>query len=230
MKTYKYQLHTHTKPCSACSQLSPAELCKDLHDHGYQGTVLTNHFYHGNSGIDRGSNTSWTTFVDAYANDYQQCLEEAKKYDLDILFGIEEVVAPGLEILCYGLTPKTLYDNPHLRDCSLEVFAKTMRENGVILIQAHPFREVFYIPEPRVLPLEHIDGIEIYNRGNGTADMDKKAAIFSMEHPHLIPTSAGDAHRLGEIAYGGIEVTARLRNEQALAKCLQSRNYRLLNV
>ena len=228
METYKYQLHTHTAPCSACAQLSPRMLCRDLFEHGYQGAVLTNHFYHGNTGIERGNAKTWETFVDAYANDYRLCLEEARKYDLDILFGIEEVVAPGLEILCYGITPKVLYDNPQLRYCSIIDWVQIMRRNGVVLIQAHPYREVFYIPKPGVLPLEYIDGIEIYNRGNATRDMDKKAVDFSDKHPNLIKTSGGDAHRLGDISHGGIVVGDRIYSEQELANCLRRGQYTLI--
>lgn len=226
MGQYKYQMHTHTLPCSACAHMSPTELCEVIHKAGYQGAVLTNHFYHGNCGIDRGK--EWTSFVEAYERDYQACVAEGKKYDLDILFGIEEVVAPGLEILCYGITPKTLYDNPHLRHCSLEEFAKTMRQNGAVLIQAHPFREVFYIPKPGVLPLEFIDGIEVYNRGNATDEMNQKAMEYARRHPHLLQISGGDTHRAQDFAFGGIQTSSRIKTAEELAVCLQEKNYTLL--
>ena len=50
---YKYQMHAHTSPCSACAVMSPAELVESLYSGGYSGCVITNHFYNGNSGIDR---------------------------------------------------------------------------------------------------------------------------------------------------------------------------------
>ena len=53
MGKYKYQLHTHTSPCSKCGAMSPEELARALYEGGYAGAVLTNHFYGGNSGIDR---------------------------------------------------------------------------------------------------------------------------------------------------------------------------------
>ena len=226
MKEYKYQLHTHTWPCSACAPMSPAELCQALHEAGYQGAVLTNHFYHGNTGLDRAS--AWEDFVGAYEVDYQACLEEAKKYDLDILFGIEEGVGMALEVLCYGITPQVLYKNPQLRDCKVEEFWRVMRENGVLLIQAHPFREASYIPEPCVLPLERIDGVEVYNRGNRTALMDEKAMEVASSHPCLIQTSGGDAHRPNEVAFGGIQTTRRLKTLEDLVACLRQKDYRLI--
>ena len=228
MSQYKYQMHIHTSPCSACGRMSPAELCEALHENGYQGTVLTNHFYHGNSGIDRSESTTWEAFVSAYEKDYLECLEEAKKYDLDIIFGIEEVVIPGLEILCYGITPQILYDNPQLRNCSIEEFTKTLRKYGVVLIQAHPFREACYIPNPGHLPVEYIDGVEVYNKGNSTEEMNQKALDFANEHPHFIKTSSADAHTTDRVMFGGIMTDTRISSSKELAEILRSGKYELI--
>lgn len=226
MKQYKYQMHIHTSPCSACGRMSPKELCQTLHENGYQGTVLTNHFYHGNSGVDRS--LSWNDFVSAYEKDYLECLEEAKKYDLDIIFSIEESVIPGLEVLCYGVTPKVLYDNPQLRDCPIDEFTKIMHQNGVVLIQPHPFREAFYIPNPGHLPLEYIDGVEVFNRGNSTDEMNQKAVTFANENPHLIKTSSADAHTTDRVMYGGIITETRIKSPLDLANTLRNGNYSLI--
>ena len=227
MANYKYQMHIHTAPCSACGRMSPAELCEALHENGYQGAVLTNHFYHGNSGVDRSENTSWEEFVSAYEKDYLECLEEAKKYDLDIIFSVEEVLIPGLEILCYGVTPEVLYANPELRSCSPERKVEILRQNGVLLIQPHPFREAFYIPNPGPLPLEFIDGVEVYNRGNGTDEMNKKALEFANEH-NLIKTSSADAHSTDRVPCGGIITEKRIKSPQDLVNTLRNGNYTLI--
>ena len=63
---YKYQMHTHTSPCSRCGRLTPEELAQSLAEGGYQGAVLTNHFKGGNSGIDRS--LPWEKFVEASAS------------------------------------------------------------------------------------------------------------------------------------------------------------------
>ncbi|MBQ4509448.1 MAG: hypothetical protein II984_01880 [Clostridia bacterium] len=226
MKQYKYQMHIHTSPCSACGRMSPAELCQALYENGYQGTVLTNHFYHGNSGIDRS--LPWKDFVSAYEKDYLECLEEAKKYDLDILFGIEEAVVPGLELLCYGITPKILYDNPQLQNCDVEEFTKTLRQCGVVLVQAHPFREAFYIPNPGPLPLKYVDGLEIYNSGNSTDEMNQKAMNLANENPHLIKTASADAHTTDRVMYGGIITEKRIKSPQDLITTLKERSYTVI--
>lgn len=226
MKTYAYQLHTHTTPCSLCGAMTPTELCRALHENGYAGAVLTNHFYHGNSGVDRS--LSWQDFVAAYERDYLACLEAAKAYDLDILFGVEESVAPGLEILCYGLTPAVLYRHPELHHGRLETWPRVMRENGVVVIQAHPYREASYIPAPGTLPLEYIDGVEVYNRGNSRPDMNEKAVAFADAHPHLIRTSSADTHTPETVPVGGILCRSRLRTESDLAATLRSGDFQLI--
>ncbi len=226
---YKYQMHMHTTPCSACGGLTPQTLCQALLENGYQGGVLTNHFYHGNSGIDRGESTSWETFVRAYEEDYLACKQEAEKYGLDIIFSIEESVMPGIEVLCYGITPKILYDNPQLIKGEIDEWIRVMRENGVVIIQAHPFREADYIPNPGPLPVELIDGIEVYNSGNSRDEMNEKALEMAEKHPHLIRTSSADAHWPDRIPFGGIMTEHRIRNEQELARVLRSGEYQLLS-
>ena len=228
MAKYKYQLHIHTAPCSKCGQMTPEELCRTLYENGYQGTVLTNHFYHGNSGIDRSEGTSWNEFVAAYEKDYLECCEAAKKYDLDIIFSIEEGLGAGTEILCYGVTPKILYDNPHLRYCPPMDFLYTMRENGVLLIQPHPFREADYISKPGPLPIALIDGIEVYNAGNGTEEMNDKAMALANENPHLIRTSSADAHTVDRVANGGIITEGRIRCLEDLVRTLREGTYELV--
>lgn len=158
-------MHAHTSPCSACAVISPEELVEGLYSGGYSGCVITNHFYNGNSGIDR--KLPYNDFIKKYEEDYLECKKAAEKYNLDILFGIEERLLDCLEILCYGITPQFLYDNPDLlSDYSAENWYKAIHEFGAVCIQAHPFRDREYITNPRTLPLDCIDGIEVYNYCN----------------------------------------------------------------
>ena len=224
---YKYQMHIHTTPCSACGGFTPETLCQALLENGYQGGVITNHFYHGNSGIDRSENTSWEQFVSAYEQDYLACKQEAEKHGLDIIFSIEECVIPGLEILCYGVTPKVLYDNPQLREWNLEEWVRVMRENGALVVQAHPFRHADYIPNPGPLPVEMLDGIEVFNRGN-SAEENQSALEMAEKYPHLIRTASADAHWPNHIPYGSIMAKRRITNEQELVALLKSGEYELI--
>lgn len=222
---YKYQLHTHTAPTSKCARTTSSELIKELYDAGYAGCVLTNHFYHSNTGVDR--ELAWDDFVAAYERDYLECKREAEKYGLDVIFGIEEGVEGYDEILCYGVTPKMLYEHPELRECSAELWYRVMHELGVIVIQAHPYRVLRKVPDPKPLPLEFIDGIEVYNYCNPRKD-NENAESFAKLHPELILTSGADTHDTFDVPFGGIVTERRIADERELAEILMVGKYQLL--
>lgn len=222
---YKYQLHTHTSPCSRCGAMTPAEFCRALHENGYAGAVITNHFMNGNSGIDRS--LTWQEFVKAYEDDYLACRKEAEKYGLDIIFGIEENVGGGLEILCYGITPELLYAHPELINPDAKKYAKILHGAGALVIQAHPFRSRSYIKKPGPLPLELIDGIEVYNAANPPEE-NELAEKFAKANPHLILTSGADTHKTETVAHGGIITKTKISNEAELVAVLKSGDYKLI--
>lgn len=222
---YKYQLHAHTYPCSGCSEMTAKELVEGLHQGGYQGCVITNHFIGGNTGIDRS--LSWNEFVKQYEDDYLECCKYANEYDMDIIFGIEEGVEAALEILCYGVTPEMLYAHPELAKAGPKEWYNIMHAEGGLCIQAHPFRERAYIPKARMLPLDCIDGIEVYNAAN-TEKNNKEAEEAAAKHTEFILVSGADAHRKGEVCSGGMETDKRIRDGKELVEVLKAGEYRLI--
>lgn len=222
---YKYQLHTHTTPCSKCGRLTPDDLVESMLTGGYQGCVLTNHFYGGNTGISR--EIGWEAFVREYENDYLNCKAAAEKHDLDVIFGVEQSIGGGREILCYGITPELLYDNPDLKERNVELWSRVVRDFGALVIQAHPFRVREYITDPGTYPLELIDGIEVYNRGN-TPEANEAAEKFALENPSLIFTSGADTHTVESFPFAGIETDERIKDGAALVALLRSGKYELI--
>ncbi len=225
MSEYKYQMHTHTYPCSHCAVMTPEELAKALHKGGYSGCVITNHFFNGNTGIDR--RLPWNDFVKQYEIDFLECKNQAKKYNLDIIFGIEEHIGGGLEILCYGITPDILYDRPELKERGYEQWFKLVHSQGGIVIQAHPFRRRLYIPEAKPLPFEFIDGIEVFNAGNSMRD-NLEAEYLAEKHPEFICVSGADTHDESTVCLGGIISPRRIKNEKELVNLLKSGEYKLI--
>lgn len=225
MSEYKYQLHCHTAPCSACSMMSPQELARTLRDSGYSGACITNHFFNGNSGIDRS--LSWEDFVGAYEKDYLECKKYADPLDVDVIFGIEEGVGGGLEILCYGVTPDMLRAHPELREKNPRIWYEALSPLGVLIIQAHPFRERSYITTPGILPLELIDGFEVYNSEN-KPEANQRAKEFAELHGELILTSGADSHKPANLACGGISSPCRIRTPEQLTAVLRSGDYKVL--
>ncbi|MBQ4071166.1 MAG: hypothetical protein IJD51_01960 [Clostridia bacterium] len=221
---YRYQLHTHTSPCSRCAVMHPEDLAEGLYSQGLAGAVLTNHFFGGNSGIDRA--LGWEAFVERYERDYTECRAAAEKYGVDIIFSLEEHLDGGREVLCFGVTPEMLYKHPELMARDQEIWYNTLHGGGGLLIQAHPFRRRAYITAPYPLPLSHLDGIEIYNYGN-TPEENLMAEEFAGEHPELILTAGADAHSTRTLSFGGIATDERIRDEAALCRILRSGCYEI---
>ena len=222
---YKYQMHTHTTPPSKCGVMTPRELCAALKEGGYSGAVLTNHFMHGNTGISR--ELPWEEFVGAYEKDYLDALDAAKEFDVDILFGIEEHVGGGVEILLYGITPKWLYEHPELREGGIERYKKATEGTDILIIQAHPYRVREYITTPGPLPIHFLDGIEVYNRANQPHE-NPLAEELARENPHLILTSGADAHKTDTVVFAGIATKERITDEKKLVEILVSGDYEII--
>ena len=161
---YKYEMHIHTASCSGGGS--------DIRDHidvliqkGYSGMVVTNHFFNGDTRVDR--NLPWDNFVDAYRQDYLYGLEYAREQDFDLLFGLEEHVGNGQEILIYGITPDLIAEHPELKTPDPVAYAEVVHKAGGLIYQAHPYRNTWYITCPQPLDcLDRLDGIEVYNAGN----------------------------------------------------------------
>ena len=225
---FLYEMHQHTYPCSACAAVRPDEAVRRLKAHGFAGMVLTNHFYHGNTGIRR--QMPWEDFVRPFEEAWLEAKDEGDRLDFDVLFGMEEGVGEGKEVLLYGITPQLLYDHPELRDIRREqdylaYLAGLVHEAGGVVYQAHPFRVRDYILRPwEPLEARWLDGIEGYNAGNSALD-NARAVQYSRQTG--LPMIAGtDAHGQEPVRYG-IAAPYRLRTDGELLRVLTEEDYTL---
>ena len=221
---YKYEMHIHTRPCSGGGS-DIREHIDELIQKGYSGMVVTNHFYAGDTRIDR--ELPWEDFVDAYRQDYLYGLEYAKERDFDLLFGLEENVGCGQEILIYGITPELIAEHPELKRASAEAFAEVVHSAGGLVYQAHPYRARDYIRKPFPLEcLDQLDGIEVYNAGN-EPEWNESARIFAEERG--FPCVAGsDGHSVASAGRAGIAVGERIGDNEELIRILKSGEYTII--
>lgn len=218
---YKYEMHIHTSPCSGGGA--------DIRDHidclkkkGYSGMVVTNHFYGGDTRIDRG--LPWEEFVNAYRQDYLYGLEYAKRVDFDLLFGLEEQVGNGQEILIYGITPDLIANHPELKYASAEAFAKVVHSAGGLVYQAHPYRNRWYISAPYPLDcLDKLDGIEVYNAGNEKEWNDSAKRLA--EEKGLLCVAGSDGHSTASAGKAGIATKVRIKSNKDLVRILKNQEY-----
>ena len=216
---YKYEMHQHTAPCSKCGHGDPAQTVYALKEAGFSGLVITNHFLHGNTGIDR--DLPWKDFVRFYELDYLAAKEAGDAIDFDVIFGIEEHVGNGKEVLLYGITPGFLYDHPELSCGKLEVISPCVREFGGLVFQAHPYRSRSYIADPQLnLPVELLDGMETFNACNPEEE-NLQAAEYAKQH-NLLVCAGSDAHYEQFENRFGIICDHRIHDSAELAEALRN--------
>jgi len=218
-KLFKYETHIHCKLCSACSVVSPEEIVKAYAKAGYSGIVLTDHFIHGNSSVP--ANLPWEDRVRAYYNAVLIGREADKKYDLDVLFGLEHYYGHGgKEALLYGLTLDFVLENEPLfaRD-KIEELCKAVQDFGGFVTQAHPYRDRSYITldAPDISKLA--DGIEVFNACNYPNENEQALALAKRLGKRMM--SGADDHFAKLAGKAGMAFPHRLRTTQELACALR---------
>ena len=190
---YQYELHMHSREASLCGKGSIHDMIRRYAYLGYTGAVRTDHFFRGNTCIDR--DLPWEAFVDGYSRGYYEGQETAQKLGFHLLFGVEEGYGGGKEFLAYGIEPEFLKENPQLRFGGVAAWSAALHSVGGFLAYAHPFRVRDYISDPYAMPdLSLADGIEVYNRGNRPEDNQKAVDVFGNSDMVLI--AGTDSHRI----------------------------------
>ena len=188
---YKYETHTHTAEASGCASATGAEQARRYKAEGYDGIFVTDHFFNGNSAVPR--DLPWKERVDLYCKGYENAKAEGDKIGLKVFFGIEYTYQ-GADILVYGLDKQWLYDHP---DCDKDFFkfCNQAKEAGALMIHAHPFRGYDYL-QGRILLLPNwVDGVEVYNSGNGEEVWNDRAEWYAEEFGFR-RTAGTDNHHL----------------------------------
>lgn len=188
MEKYRYEVHLHTKEASACSQVCGADYIPLYKAAGYDGIIVTDHFFRGNSAIDRS--LPWEQWVDEYCKGYENAKAAGDAAGLKVFFGIEENFH-GDEYLIYGIDKAWLRANPDIIHWQPHEMAEAVHKAGGLIVQAHPFRERGYLSAVNVHP-HQVDAFEAFNFGN-LPYMDAFASTYCREHG-INMTSGGDVH------------------------------------
>lgn len=222
---YAYETHLHTNVGSACGRATPQEMVQACKDAGYTGIFVSDHFFYGNTAIDR--KLPWKEWVEGYCSAYEQAKEEGDKIGLQVFFAWESSYE-GNDFLIYGLDKQWLLDHPEIKDASVEEQYEMVHRAGGMVIHAHPYREEFYIPAVRLFP-EHVDGVEVLNASHahkfpepgGGSVFDRRALAYAIEHD-FPQTGGSDIHSV-DLFGGGMAFSRKLNSiadfcEAVLAK------------
>lgn len=224
---YKYELHLHTKEASACARSGGADLVDFYIENGYQGMVVTDHFYHGNTAADR--DLPWEDFITEYCRGYEAAKSAAEGRDFDVFFGIEEKFALWDEYLVLGITPEFLKAHPEIRDMRGKDFFEFMHKAGAFIIQAHPYRERAYMrAETVMLRPNDVDAIEAYNCGN-TPECNRRGYEYA-KATGLPMTGGSDRHAASGDGFSGVVLPFRPSNIHELIEAIRTRKTEVINL
>ena len=210
MQQMKTDMHTHSKGVSLCSHVWAKELVDNKTEQGYDAVVLTNHCQ------------SWYYKPEEHAEYIQKVIDEynlAKSYGemrgLKVLLGLEvTIVEPHYaDWLLYGVTESFLRQSPCLYLLKQKELFDLCEANGIVLVQAHPFR-----CEGGPGYVQYMHGVEINCTAGDLAGKDKVIA-FANEH-NLLITCGTDYHGLNAFR-GGTLLPSTIENAQDLAKYLK---------
>lgn len=218
---YKYELHCHTKETSLCGQVPAAEIVKMYKEKGYDGIVITDHY----SPMTFKPSRVWRpqTDIDFYLKGYKEALKYADE-NFAVLLGMEiRYYATANDYLVYGMTEEFLRNNGNLMKLYPKRFYKLAKENNMIVLQAHPFRNSLM---KRISP-EYLDGTEVYN-GKADLEANLRAAQWAEENNMKIRVSGSDFHRPSNLATGGIITDEPIRTNDDLLRILRSGDFKII--
>lgn len=229
--SFLYETHLHTKESSACGHNTAEELVCAYKEAGYTGIMVTDHFYRGNTAVDR--DLCWEDWVEAFCKGYENAKASGDRIGLQVFFGWEES-HQGTDFLIYGLDKQWMKQHPELKEVSIEEQYELVHQSGGMVIHAHPYREAWYIPEIRLFP-DVVDGVEVFNashyernlREDGRSLYDIQALAYAEKY-NLPQTGGSDIHSTN-LLYGGMAFSKKLADVQDYRRAVLQREGRPLD-
>lgn len=223
MKTegFIYETHLHTKEASGCARNTGEEMARAYAAHGYTGIIVTDHFFHGNSALDR--KLPWHEWVERFCLGYEHAKAEGDKLGLQVFFGWEANWR-GHEFLTYGLDKEWLVKHPEIRDATVKEQFQLVHEGGGIISHAHPFRQEPGVPPVELYP-EYVDAVEGVNAAHTTSghpEFNEKAIAYAKKY-NLPLTGGSDQHNSTELIYGGMVFARKLQDIHDFNRAVMNR-------
>lgn len=219
---YKYDPHVHTCQGSACGKSTGAQTARAYKKYGYSGIVITDHFFNGNCAVPR--DLPWEERVELFCKGYEDAKAEGDRIGLHVFFGFEWN-DNHMEVLVYGLDKSFLLKYPQMLGWSMPQFITTAQKEGALVIQAHPYRVVDYIPlEDMVTYEKYVDGVEVQNIGNALPECDEKALALAIRC-NLLQTAGSDEHNVENMRLGGMGFDHELFTPKDFIDAVRSRKW-----
>ncbi len=210
------ETHCHTAEVSLCGRVLAAEIPALYKSSGYGLIVCTDHYNYwtlAELGVDRA------TQIDRWLSGYRAMKQAGEDTGITVLLGME-LALPGFsgELLLYGLCEEFLFQNPELCMWTLEQVCQMAREEGLLVYQAHPFRD-----NMERAPAELLHGVEVYNGNRRHNSRNELAEEHAARHG-LRRIAGSDFHQLEDLARGGIWLPDAISDNKELVAILSDHN------
>ena len=214
---YKTELHAHTKPCSPCSEILPADVVRRYAALGCHSVAITNHMIPEQFLGD----AAWLC-AESYLADYFAAAEEGKRVGVSVILGVElRFCESNNDYLVFGISPEDIEPMIHLIPAGIEEFYRAFKNPKNLILQAHPFRKGC---EPA--PKDSVDGMEVFNLHPGHNSRVAVAAKHARESGLLV-TGGTDFHHPNHEGMCLLRTQGRLRDSYDLAEALRGKDYLL---
>lgn len=221
-----FELHAHTSECDLAAHASGAELVHLYKDAGYDGMVITDHYFaHFYKWFaDELAGKSHREIMARRLKGYYAAREAGEKLGFTVLPGAEirfDRSPYGInDFLVYGCDEAFFLTAPRLNELtSLEELYALLPENACVVL-AHPFRVRMTVMDPTPL-----FGIEAHN-GLTEPFRNHMAAEYAARFEKPV-TSGSDCHHLDHAAKGGIITNHTIKTPKELTDVLRSGEYTL---
>ena len=220
---YKVETHLHTSEGSRCGKLPAKEMIEYYHRAGYKTVFVTNHF--ASKQLDSWGDISWEEKMDRYLLGYRNAKEAGEALGMNVLLSAEFAFADSRRhYLAYGIDEAFLKAYPHLEKMSAADFWPIAQKHDLLVIQAHPFRDLSQTPTPGI-----VHGLEVVNPNPRHKPYDQFAEEIAMEFG-LYRTSGSDAHRPEDVARGGMISREEIRTVEEFIQLVKNGTGELIRI
>lgn len=195
-KFLKIDPHVHSSGVSLCSEVDYKQIVHEKKKLGYDGVILTNHcqkWYYPSE--------KHAEFIESLIKEYREAEAYAQTQGFQLWLGIEVSLHEPhyADWLLYGVTEDFLRHTPCLYALTQKALFELCDKNGVLMVQAHPFRAGHSPCDPK-----YMHGVEINCNARDLGNIATVEA-FAAEHGLLV-TCGVDYHQTVHDYFGGMFV------------------------
>ena len=213
---FKTETHAHTSEGSACGRMTAEELVRAYYAAGFKTLFISNHFTAKH--IAAWGELNWEETIDRFLLGYRNAKLVGDELGMHVLPAAEIGfdATPELHYLVYGISEAFLKAHPGLTAMDQEAFYEIANENGILMIQAHPYRDGNTHVTPRT-----VDGFEVCNpnpRHNNYSHLAEETAA----QYRLYRTAGSDAHRPEDVGQTAMVSAQEIRTAEDYIRLVKS--------